>query len=187
MWMTRPPAASMRAAAAITSITMNGGTSLRAEGTISRFAASSIDSTVRYQSLQSAPLLPHSAASVRLAEGRIRPDCAVSTCRARRNGASSTPDARGKPTCYQWQIHRQRARKAQSPGTSVQHDLGRTNDHATPPASSPRRRRLPPHSRLRRATGSSARRRRSRAAAADRRSSATPRSSSCCASTPSRS
>ena len=49
MWMTRPPAASMRAAAAITSITMNGGTSLRAEGTISRFAASSIDSTVRYQ------------------------------------------------------------------------------------------------------------------------------------------
>ena len=39
MWMTRPPAASMRAAAAITSITMNGGTSLRAEGVISRFAA----------------------------------------------------------------------------------------------------------------------------------------------------
>ena len=32
MWMTRPPAASMRAAAAITSITMNGGTSLRADG-----------------------------------------------------------------------------------------------------------------------------------------------------------
>ena len=32
-----------------TSITMNGGTSLRAEGTISRFAASSIDSTVRYR------------------------------------------------------------------------------------------------------------------------------------------
>ncbi len=46
MWMTRPPAASMRAAAAITSITMNGGTSLRAEGAISRFAASSINSTV---------------------------------------------------------------------------------------------------------------------------------------------
>src|SRR6478672_493457 len=40
--MTLPPAASMRAAAAITSITMNGGTSLRAEGVISRFAASSI-------------------------------------------------------------------------------------------------------------------------------------------------
>jgi hypothetical protein len=33
----------------MTSITMNGGTSLRAEGRISRFAASSIDSTVRYQ------------------------------------------------------------------------------------------------------------------------------------------
>ena len=42
MWMTRPPAASMRAAAAITSITMNGGTSLRAEGAISRLAASSM-------------------------------------------------------------------------------------------------------------------------------------------------
>jgi hypothetical protein len=32
----------MRAAAAITSITMNGGTSLRADGAISRLAASSI-------------------------------------------------------------------------------------------------------------------------------------------------
>ena len=52
MWMTRPPAASMRAAAAITSITMNGGTSLRAEGAISRFAASSIDSTVCYRARQ---------------------------------------------------------------------------------------------------------------------------------------
>ena len=31
IWMTSPPAASMRAAAAITSITMKGGTSLRAE------------------------------------------------------------------------------------------------------------------------------------------------------------
>ena len=47
MWMTWPPAASMRAAAAITSITMNGGTSLRAEGTISRFAASSMISSAR--------------------------------------------------------------------------------------------------------------------------------------------
>src|SRR6478609_4131368 len=32
MWLTWPPAASIRAAAAITSITMNGGTSLRREG-----------------------------------------------------------------------------------------------------------------------------------------------------------
>jgi hypothetical protein len=37
--MTWPPAASIRAAAAITSITMNGGTSLRTEGTIGRFVA----------------------------------------------------------------------------------------------------------------------------------------------------
>src|SRR5215470_3168322 len=41
MWMTCVPLASMRAAAAITSITMNGGTSLRAEAAVSRFAASS--------------------------------------------------------------------------------------------------------------------------------------------------
>src|SRR5882757_6534579 len=40
--MTWPPAASMRAAAAITSITMNGGTSLRPDGEISRLADSSI-------------------------------------------------------------------------------------------------------------------------------------------------
>ncbi|MGY4442071.1 hypothetical protein ACVW04_004890 [Bradyrhizobium sp. LM2.3] len=32
MWMTWPPAASIRAAAAMTSMTMNGGTSLRREG-----------------------------------------------------------------------------------------------------------------------------------------------------------
>jgi len=32
MWMTCPPAASIRAAAAITSITIKGGTSLRADG-----------------------------------------------------------------------------------------------------------------------------------------------------------
>ena len=42
MWMTLPPAASIRAAAAITSITMNGGTSLRADGVISDRAESSI-------------------------------------------------------------------------------------------------------------------------------------------------
>jgi hypothetical protein len=42
MWMTRPPAASMRAAAAITSITMKGGTSLRAEGAVNRLAVSNI-------------------------------------------------------------------------------------------------------------------------------------------------
>src|SRR5262249_18065017 len=47
--MTRPPAASMRAAAAITSITMKAGTSLRAEGAINRRAASNIVSR---------PLLP---------------------------------------------------------------------------------------------------------------------------------
>ena len=71
MWMTWPPAASMRAAAAITSITMNGGTSLRAEGAISRFAASSIDSTVCCRT-GPAPLLPHSAASVAKPSGRLR-------------------------------------------------------------------------------------------------------------------
>jgi hypothetical protein len=42
MWMTRPPRSSIRAAAAITSITMNGGTSLRVEAEISRFAFSSM-------------------------------------------------------------------------------------------------------------------------------------------------
>src|SRR5262249_53552636 len=40
IWMTCVPLASMRAAAAITSMTMNGGTPLRAEGAVSRFAAS---------------------------------------------------------------------------------------------------------------------------------------------------
>src|SRR5215216_1425548 len=39
MCTTRPPAASIRAAASITSITMNGGTSLRADGVSSRRAA----------------------------------------------------------------------------------------------------------------------------------------------------
>jgi hypothetical protein len=52
--MTRPPAASMRAAAAITSITMNGGTSLRPEGAINRLAASNIVS----RSLPRRPRLP---------------------------------------------------------------------------------------------------------------------------------
>ena len=37
MWTTRPPAASIRAAAAITSMTMKGGTSLRREGVSRRF------------------------------------------------------------------------------------------------------------------------------------------------------
>ena len=41
MWMTWPPEASIRAAAAITSITMNGGTSLRPDG-VSRFLARSL-------------------------------------------------------------------------------------------------------------------------------------------------
>ena len=63
--MTRPPAASMRAAAAITSITMNGGTSLRADGVSRRRAVSSIIvdcSCAVAGALRSAPLLPHSAA-----------------------------------------------------------------------------------------------------------------------------
>jgi len=34
MWMTWPPLASIRSAAAITSITMNGGTLLRADGAV---------------------------------------------------------------------------------------------------------------------------------------------------------
>ena len=58
MWMTRPPAASIRAAAAITSITMNGGTSLRAEGVISRRAASSIIHASCGRGT-AAPLSPH--------------------------------------------------------------------------------------------------------------------------------
>ena len=45
MCTTRPPRASMRAAAAITSITMKGGTSLRADGMIRRRALSSIMSS----------------------------------------------------------------------------------------------------------------------------------------------
>jgi len=40
------PAASSRAAAAITSITMNGGTSLRAEGTMPRFVDSSMSTNL---------------------------------------------------------------------------------------------------------------------------------------------
>src|SRR6187549_2444545 len=45
--MTWPPAASIRAAAAITSITMKGGTSLRAEGVRSAVARSlSVDSSI---------------------------------------------------------------------------------------------------------------------------------------------
>ena len=59
MWMTRPPAASMRAAAAITSITMNAGTSLRTEGAISRLAASNIAFRSLMSRANSAPLSPH--------------------------------------------------------------------------------------------------------------------------------
>ena len=93
MWMTRPPAASMRAAAAITSITMNGGTSLRADGTISRFAASSIDSIVREQGA-TAPLLPYSAASVaNIARGRLR---GINLPGRAQWGRSTVADARGK-------------------------------------------------------------------------------------------
>jgi hypothetical protein len=65
MWITRPPAASMRPAAAITSITMNGGTSLRAEGDIRRFAAFSMVATLGQAAREApAPLLPYSAVSV---------------------------------------------------------------------------------------------------------------------------
>ena len=58
--------ASIRAAAAITSITMNGGTSLRAEGVISRFATSSIVGRGSPPPCRRrpAPLLPYSTASV---------------------------------------------------------------------------------------------------------------------------
>src|SRR2546423_15634278 len=65
-WMTRPPAASIRPAAAITSITMNGGTLLRADGTIRRLADSSIIPRPWLAGSQPhpAPLLPYSAASV---------------------------------------------------------------------------------------------------------------------------
>jgi Flp pilus assembly secretin CpaC len=59
MWITRPPAASMRAAAAITSITMKAGTSLRAEGLINRRAASNIASMPLMPRADPAPLSPH--------------------------------------------------------------------------------------------------------------------------------
>jgi hypothetical protein len=66
---------------------MNGGTSLRAEGTINPLAASSIDSTIRYR----ASTRPAVAAFGGFRRRRaIAGDCAVSTCRARRNGADST-------------------------------------------------------------------------------------------------
>src|SRR5690242_14288186 len=47
MWMTRPPVLSMRAAAAITSIAMNGGTSLRAEGSVGMLAVTAFATPVQ--------------------------------------------------------------------------------------------------------------------------------------------
>src|SRR5215217_7804748 len=47
IWMTCPPAASIRAAAAITSITMNGGTLLRADGVTRCLAISSIEAVLQ--------------------------------------------------------------------------------------------------------------------------------------------
>ena len=55
MWITRRPAASSRAAAATTSITMKGGTSLRAEGAAAVRSASSL----RARRRMTAPLPPH--------------------------------------------------------------------------------------------------------------------------------
>jgi hypothetical protein len=49
----------MRAAAAITSITMKGGTSLRAEGAINRLAASNIVQPLDASREPRAPLSPH--------------------------------------------------------------------------------------------------------------------------------
>ena len=62
MWMTRAPSASRLAAAAITSITMKGGTSLRRDGVNSLFAASSImiDPKSAETPAGTAPLLPYS-------------------------------------------------------------------------------------------------------------------------------
>ena len=57
--MTRPPGASIRAAAAITSMTMNGGTLLRAEGVSSRFAIPASWLFGRFAA-GPAPLLPYS-------------------------------------------------------------------------------------------------------------------------------
>src|SRR5262245_25875971 len=59
MCTTRRPAASMRAAAAITSITMKAGTALRAEGVSSRFAVSNIVSRPLMLRGNLAPLSPH--------------------------------------------------------------------------------------------------------------------------------
>src|ERR1051325_3537603 len=61
MWMTWPPAASTRAAAAITSITMKGGTSLRADGTSRRRAVSSINTSPDIPAGYAASLAPQSA------------------------------------------------------------------------------------------------------------------------------
>jgi hypothetical protein len=52
----------MRAAAAITSMTMNGGTSLRADGVIKRRAASNIGFMLSMTRADPAPLSPHFSA-----------------------------------------------------------------------------------------------------------------------------
>src|SRR5215211_4753801 len=57
IWMTCPPAASIRAAAAITSITMNGGTLLRADGVTRCLAISSIEAVLQRMSGESLDLI----------------------------------------------------------------------------------------------------------------------------------
>jgi hypothetical protein len=70
----------------MTSITMNGGTSLRTDGTISRFAASSIDSTVRYRPTGRPAVAAFGRFAACYKITRLWGDCAVSICRARCNG-----------------------------------------------------------------------------------------------------
>src|SRR5215211_1932358 len=68
IWMTCPPAASIRAAAAITSITMNGGTLLRADGVTRCLAISSIEAVLQRMSGESLAGLDPVSAPVRRQE-----------------------------------------------------------------------------------------------------------------------
>src|SRR4051812_18819890 len=87
--MTRPPAASIRPAAAITSMTMNGCTSLRAEGAIRRLAFSSILKPLAL--VWAGPSRPGIAAFGRLSDPPVAGGGgdAVPTCRVERNGRGS--------------------------------------------------------------------------------------------------
>ena len=173
----------MRAAAAITSITMNGGTSLRADGVISRFAASSI-----VQAFGDRVHRPAVAAFGGFrADSRRRGAIAVSTCRFRHNGRGTPTGAKRILT---WYRGRAGGLSPQLLGPRmIETESRMASTDRTSTTGSPRLARLalaraccrprplsPPASRHRRRT-----------APTGLRSSATPRSSSCCATIPSRS